>query len=305
MNQWIYPLAVFLGGACFGVLSTFVKLAYGQGFGLAQVTGSQFIAGTLLIWLLVLFTKKQKVSIKRFSTIAFGGIPMALTGIFYYQSLQTLDASLAIIFLFQFVWIGTLVEYLIDHKKPSKQKLFTIFMLLIGSILAAGVLSNGFSNLSITGMVWGLLAACSFSAFAYVSGTVGKELPPIQRSAIFALGGLITTFVIFPPIFYFDFATAAAITPYSLFLGLFGVMLPPLLFAIGMPHVGAGLGTILSSSELPVALFMSLVFLDEKLQLAQWIGVCIIVVAIIFGNRPNAKGKANSFQENPGKMKAS
>ncbi|MCM3177444.1 EamA family transporter [Cytobacillus horneckiae] len=305
MNQWIYPLAVFLGGACFGVLSTFVKLAYGEGFVLAEVSGSQFIAGTLLIWLLLLFTKKKKISVKRFLFIALSGIPMGLTGIFYYQSLQTLEASLAIIFLFQFVWIGTLLEYLIDHKKPTNQKLIAIFILLIGSILAAGVLTNGFSNLSLSGVAWGLLSACSFSAFAYISGTVGRELPPIQRSAIFALGGLLITMVIFPPVFLFDLQTVTAIAPYGLFLGLFGVMLPPLLFAIGMPHVGAGLGTILTSSELPVALFMSLVFLGENLQLVQWIGVCIIIVGIIFGNFPVSKRKERSITETSEKLNAS
>ncbi|KGA97490.1 multidrug DMT transporter permease [Alkalihalobacillus alcalophilus ATCC 27647 = CGMCC 1.3604] len=284
MKQSIYPLAVLLGGACFGVLSTFVKLAYAQGFQLAEVTGSQFIIGTLLIWLLVLFTKKQKITGKRFAILAAGGIPMGLTGIFYYQSLQTLDASLAIIFLFQFVWVGTLLEYILDKKKPSKQKLGSIFLLIIGSILAAGVISGGFANISMIGIVWGILAAISFSSFAYVSGNVGRELPPIQRSAIFAVGGLIITFIIFPPLFLLEPTTVMAIAPYGLLLGLFGVTLPPLLFAIGMPHVGAGLGTILSSSELPVALLMSILILNEQVLFSQWVGVVIIIFGIIFGN---------------------
>ncbi|MEC1259710.1 DMT family transporter [Bacillus swezeyi] len=297
MKNWTFPVAVFLGGACFGVLSTFVKLAYEQGFELSEVTGSQFLVGTILIWLLVLFTKKEKISIKRFILIALGGIPMGLTGIFYYQSLQTLDASLAIIFLFQFVWIGTLLEYVIDQKKPSKQKLIAIGIILIGSIFSAGVLSFQFTKISLIGMVWGLIAACSFSAFAYVSGTVGKELPPIQRSATFTIGGLIITFLIFPPVFLFDPNTVSAIAPFGLFLGLFGVTLPPLFFSIGMPYVGAGLGTILSSSELPVALCMSLVFLDEQFQLTQWIGVCIVIAGIIYGNKPHSIRDSNKSQE--------
>lgn len=129
-----------------------------------------------------------------------------------------------------------------------------------------------------------MLAALSFSIFAYISSTVGKEVPPIQRSAVFAIGGLLITFVIFPPVFLADVATVTALLPYGLFLGLFGVTLPPLLFAIGMPHVGAGLGTILTSSELPVALLMSVLVLQEELVPLQWLGVCIIILGIIYGN---------------------
>ncbi|KMK75057.1 EamA family transporter [Alkalihalobacillus pseudalcaliphilus] len=284
MKQFIYPLAVLLGGACFGVLSTFVKLAYEQGFNLAQVTGGQFIIGTILIWFLVLISKKRTVTFKRFSQLVLGGIPMALTGIFYYQSLQTLDASLAIIFLFQFVWVGTLLEYLLDKKKPSKNKMSAILLLIIGSVLAAGVLSSGFEKLALSGAIWGILASISFSSFAYVSGRVGAELPPIQRSAIFATGGLITTLLIFPPVFLFEPSTVISLAPYGLFLGIFGVTLPPLLFAIGMPHVGTGLGTILSSSELPVALLMSILILQEQVAWIQWLGVLIISIGIVIGN---------------------
>lgn len=284
MKQSMYPLAVLIGGACFGVLSTFVKLAYGEGFELAEVSGSQFLAGTLLIWLIFLFTKKQKISFKRFSFLVLCGVPTGLTGIFYYQSLQSLNASLAIIFLFQFVWIGTAIEFIIDRKKPGMKKLRAILLLLIGSFLATGILSQGFNDFSLVGAGWGILAALSFSIFAYISSTVGKEVPPIQRSAVFAIGGLLITFVIFPPVFLADAATVTALLPYGLFLGLFGVTLPPLLFAIGMPHVGAGLGTILTSSELPVALLMSVLVLQEELVPLQWLGVCIIILGIIYGN---------------------
>lgn len=293
MKQSMYPLAVLIGGACFGVLSTIVKLAYAEGFVLAEVSGSQFLAGTLLIWLLFLFTKKRKITFKRFSFLVLCGVPTGLTGIFYYQSLQSLNASLAIIFLFQFVWIGTLIEFIVDKKRPGKKKVNAILLLLVGSFLATGILSQGFNDFSLVGAGWGMLAALSFSTFAYISSTVGKEVPPIQRSAVFAIGGLLITFLIFPPVFLAEPETVSALIPYGVFLGLFGVTLPPLLFAIGMPHVGAGLGTILTSSELPVALLMSVLILEEKLLPLQWFGVCIIIIGIIYGNRTH-KGKGNT-----------
>ncbi|MBU8907586.1 EamA family transporter [Desertibacillus haloalkaliphilus] len=290
MKLWQYAVIVFLGGCCFGVLSTFVKLAYAAGFSLAEVTGSQFLFGTMLIWTIVLFTKKVKINRKQSVQLLLSGAPMGLTGVFYYQSLQTLEASLAIIFLFQFVWIGTLLEWGIAKKTPTKSKLVAITILLLGSALASGVLREGVASLSWQGAVWGMLAAITFATFIYVSGSVGQGLPPVFKSAMLSSGGLIVVLLLFPPLFLGDLSVLVGVAPYGMFLGLFGVALPPLLFSIGMPQVGPGLGTILSAAELPVAVIMSAVVLAEVVTFLQWIGVLLILLAITFANIGTIKG---------------
>ncbi|MHC0038376.1 EamA family transporter [Pseudoneobacillus sp. C159] len=284
MKAWHYALIVFLGGCSYGVLSTVVKLAYSAGFVMSQVTGSQLLMGTMILWLIVLFTKKQKLTIKQTIKLLISGIPVGLTGVFYYKSLQTLDASLAIVFLFQFVWIGTLLEWVIARKKPSFGKLISVAVLVLGTILSAGVLTEGMSDIPLNGVVWGMLSALSFSAFIYISSSVGNELPPVQKSAILSTGGLITVMLLFPPTFLINMDVLVAVTPYGIFLGLFGVVVPPLLFSIGMPHVGPSLGTILTASELPVAVIASMLVLGEKVIASQWLGVLVILVGICFGN---------------------
>ncbi|GBK61965.1 hypothetical protein PbDSM24746_19690 [Paenibacillus macerans] len=47
--------------------------------------------------------------------------------------------------------------------------------------------------------------------------------------------------------------------PYGLALGVFGVVLPPLLFSIGMPHVGFGLGTIFHLMFQPAACLCTII----------------------------------------------
>jgi drug/metabolite transporter (DMT)-like permease len=284
MKTWHYALIVFLGGASYGILSTVVKLAYSKGFIMSQVTGSQLLMGTLILWLAVLFTKKQKVTLAQTIKMIVSGIPVGLTGVFYYQSLQTLDASLAIVFLFQFVWIGTLLEWLISGKRPTGGKILSIVILVMGTVLSAGIITDGVTELPRVGIMWGMLSAITFSAFLYISSSVGNELPPVQKSAMLSIGGLITVMVLFPPTFLLDIHVLSGIAPYGIFLGLFGVVLPPVLFAIGMPRVGVGLGTILSASELPVAVIVSSIVLSEKVMMIQWLGVAVILGGIALGN---------------------
>jgi len=291
-----YALIVFLGGCCYGVLSTFVKLAYSAGFSAPQVTGAQYFFGTVLIWVIFLFSKKKKLTLKQIVILLSSGIPFGLNGLFYYQSLKTLDASLAIIFLFQFVWIGTIFEWIFHKRKPSKQKLSSIAILLIGSILAANIISKEGTVITVQGAIWGMLAALGFATFIFLSGSVQKDTPPILKSTLLSTGALIVVLIFYPPTFLFDVSVLSDIVPYGLFLGLFGVALPPLLFSIGMPHIGPGLGTILTGSELPVAMIMSSIILSEYVGWSQWVGVLLILGGIIIGNIRYRKRKIEKIE---------
>lgn len=101
MHKGFYALIVFSAGACYGVLSTFVKMAYAAGLTLTDVSGMQCLFGMLFLWLAALFTVKRRPSPFRILSLAAIGIPMALTTISYYHSLETLSASMAVVFLFQ------------------------------------------------------------------------------------------------------------------------------------------------------------------------------------------------------------
>ncbi|KPB03251.1 EamA family transporter [Bacillus sp. CHD6a] len=284
MKTWHYALMVFLGGCCLGILSTFVKLAYAAGYSTSEVTGSQVLVGTLIIWIVTIFIRKKKLHITQTLKLVLAGIPMGLTGLLYYQSLQTLEASLAIICLFQFIWIGTLMEWIFYKKRPSSGKILSIVILLSGSVLAAGLFEDKVESISYLGVLWGILSAFTFSIFIFLSGIIGKDIPAIQKSALLSTGGLIVTFILYPPFFLVDLPAVLGIAPYGFVLGIFGVVLPPILFSIGMPHVGPGLGTILTASELPVAVIMSALVLSEHISMYQWAGVGIILGGIGVSN---------------------
>lgn len=296
MKKWYYALIVFLGGCSYGLLSTFVKMAYAAGFSTAHVVASQYTVGIVFMFIAYLLSKKVNITMKRAFQVIVAGLPMGLTGTFYYLSLQTLDASIAIIFLFQFIWIGSLLELIFYKKRPSLLTIVSIMILLIGSFLASGFFAAE-KSFPPEGVIWGMLSAFSFAAFIFVSGTVAKELPPIQKSMLISTGGFITICFIFPPTFLFDATTFFHIIGYGFFLAFFGVFLPPLLFAIGMPKVGPGLGTILSASELPVALLMSSLVLGEFVSGLQWFGAIIILLGIVLGNSSFEKSGVRKRQK--------
>lgn len=281
MNLWFYILLAFLGGVSFGVPSSFVKLAYSSGFNVADVVGAQFFFGASILWVMALFSGKIRITFHTIIKLLLAGTPMALTTLFYYQSLHYLDASIAIIILFQFTWLGVLGEWIVDKIRPTSGKIISIILLLGGSLLAVNVINAPLQTIPIQGVLWGLLAATSFTVFIFVSGRVGIHINPLKKSLYMATGAFLVSLFIYPPLFLVNGSMTGDFLIWGLILGLFGVAFPPLLYSISLPHISSGLGTILSASELPTSVILSMIILYEHVSWLQWMGIIIILFGMI------------------------
>lgn len=289
MRALLHAFLVILGGCSFGLLAPIVKLGALHGISTVDSTRMQLFVGFSLLLMINLLFVRYRLSRNTFIKLLFSGIPMGLTTTFIYKSLNYLDASIAIVLLFQYVWMGLVAELLLTKQKPTKEKIISATLVLIGSLFAVNIFDAQFAYLPLMGIVWGLLAAVSFAAFLFVSGQVATYVPPLRKSMVMALGGLISILIIYPPIDINLLETNVQFWTQGLILGVFGAVLPPLLFSISMPVVGNALGTILSSSELPTTIIMSAIILSEHISSFQVIGIIIILGAIVLANIPHLK----------------
>lgn len=282
-------VAVFLGAASFGILSTFVKKAYAQGFDLGEVTGVQALFGMLLLWLLLLgiflFHRAYfRTSVPKSSKwkMLFSGISTGAVSLLYYKCVQLVPASLAIVLLMQYIWIGQLIEIIFFKQRPTVKHIGGIAVILGATMLATGLFEQELAKIDPIGILYGLLAATAYALFIMVNGRVGNDYPPLQKSAFMVSGACLFIFILLQPFSVFELDTLQTLWPYGLLLSVFGTVLPPVLFAYGMPKTGVSLGGILSAVELPVAVCMSYVVLQEDVSALQFIGVaCILAVVIL------------------------
>lgn len=276
---------VALGAASYGILATFVKLAYDEHFTTSEVTFSQYLLGFAGIGLLNLFSKKQagkSVSAGQAGQLMLAGTSMGFTGTFYYYSVQYVPVSLAIVLLMQTVWMGVVAEMILEKRPPSWLKAGGALLVCAGSILATDAVHN-LEVLDWRGIGWGLLAALSYTVFVVASNRIAPDLPSLQRSFWLMTGALIlVTCVALPGLLEkFD---PRVIWRYGLLLSLFGTILPPLLFTAGMPLTGLGLGTIITALEIPVSVSMAYFILGESVISTQWLGIGVILSAIVLMN---------------------
>lgn len=294
-------LLVLFGACSFGILSTFVKLAYTEGYTLGDVTGTQAFFGAVMLWILHFIQNKtssntQKQPLKtHWLKLVGAGTFTGLVSLTYYQCVKFVPASLAIILLMQFVWISVLLELLIYKKKPTKAQLLAIVFILAGTVLASGFTNTKLEDINMAGVAFGLLAALCYAVFLMLNGKLGNEYPPLQKSALMITGACILIFIVLPPHFLFNGALGGSLLKWGMILAVFGTVIPPLCFAAGIPKAGFTLSSILSSAELPVAVSMSALVLHEEVGLIRWLGVLIILGAMLLPNLENIK-KGNIFK---------
>ena len=77
-------------------------------------------------------------------------------------------------------------------------------------------------------------------------------------------------------------------------LALFGTILPPLLYTAGMPKIDVGLGAIISSIELPAAVLMAYFLLNEQVDIGQWLGIVLILMAVVQMNLKKRRQRKRS-----------
>lgn len=292
---------VALGATSYGMLATFVKIAYGDGYTTAEVTTSQFIYGIIGILILNLIQKVKnknktpKASKKNIFQLMLAGTSLGMTSIFYYLAVKYIPVSIGIVLLMQTVWIGVLLEWFLDKKAPSFQKIISVLIVLIGTALAINIFKIDFNDSNNNwplGILFGLLAAASFTTTMFTANRVATAISPTQRSLYMILGGavIVFTFAIFTQVTPFNFEIFAK---WGIIMALFGTIIPPMLLNAGFPLTGIGLGSIVSALELPVSVMMAYTLLNEKVDPLQWFGIALIILAIIIMN-VNFKKKAET-----------
>lgn len=273
---------IIIASSSYGILSTIVKLAMGAGYSAGEAITSQYIFGFLLMLIIMLIKEREIPRINRDGAIIlfFAGLFTAMTGIVYGQALIYLPASLAVVMLFQFTWIGTFIDCALKRRLPSRIESISLFILFVGTILAAGVIDADLSSIPLKGWILGLLSALSFAIFIQFNARQVEGVSNISRAFIISIIALtVISFVLNPEIIW-NGKLASGLWVHGLALGLFGIVLPIILFSIAAPKVGGALTSILSAMELPVAVIVSVIVLHESLTVLQVLGIVFVLLGM-------------------------
>lgn len=281
MKQWIYPLMVVFAASCYGILSTIVKLAIRDGFTAPEAVTAQYFIGFFLALIIFIIVRHKIPKFGGGMTLILAGLFTATTGTVYGQAVTYMPASIAVVMLFQFTWIGMLFDCIARRRLPKRVEVISLLFLFGGTIFAAGVIGQDISDIPWQGWAWGMASAVSFASFVMINQ---KQVDGMDTETRLLFTSFIAAIAIFffqsPEVVWNGTLFGGGLWVYGLILGLFGIVIPIYLFSIAVPKVGTAAASILSAAELPVAVTVSVILLSEPLSILQILGIAIILVGM-------------------------
>ena len=291
---------VFLGGASYGAMATTYKLSYAAGFTSNQVVAGQGWTSCFLFAVAFLIGMARgkrwrpigaKCTLK---LLGLGGLTCT-TSILYCYAMSVLPVPVALTLLFQFTWIGTVIQVVMTRKPPALAQVIAAGVILVGTVFASGVYQTGIIGYDPMGLACGFCAAISCALFVTLSGKVAAPCSTEQRGFIVCAGVVVGSHLVCP-----DFIVSGVLlqgyAPYAFVCGLFGMLVPVMLFGLGAPHLSAGMSTIMTSAELPAGLLVAMVVLGTPISPVEWLGVATILAGVCIAQIRGKKHAGGSVE---------
>lgn len=298
-RQIIASLQVFLGGASYGVMATTYKLAYAAGFTSNQVVAGQAWVALALFALLVLLNRARgkrlaKLDVKTVLKLMGLGMLTCTTSILYCYAMSVLPAPVALTLLFQFTWVGLVIQAIATRRAPHACQIASAVVIMAGTVFASGLYSTDLGSLDPVGIACALGASVSCALFVTLSGKVPADCSPAQRGMTVVAGSALLSLAACPS-FLPSGVLFQGFAPYAAIAALFALFFPVILFGLGTPHLPSGLCTILSAAELPMGLLVSMIVLGTPMGAIEWAGVATVLAGVVIAQLPSLASHRPQF----------
>ena len=279
-------ILVFIAGASYGFIVPVVKLGAAAGISPAGYIPSQYLIA-IAACAVVMLARRTPVGSARSCLPLIGlGLCTGSTSICYYNAVTLLPSSAALTLLFQYIWISVLIECIHRRKMPFPSSVIAIFIVLIGTVFATGVLDDGGIFLDPVGMAFGLGSAVFYALYLYLSGTLATDKPLILRTFMLAVGGFLVSSVANPTVFVTAFPNIET-WPYSAMLSCLGILIPTSLINYASPRLSAGMVSIMASSELPMGILAAWWIVADKPSGLTLFGALLVLGGIVIKQAPS------------------
>jgi len=290
MQKLTASIFILIASISYGSLGIIAKFAYADGVDPKML--ALFQMGFGLLFFLLLKPKKiigfLDISKKSIFFLSIGGFMSALTAYFYYRSLGSLSASIAIIMLFQFVWIGLALELIYKKRLPTTVEMASILLCYAGTFLSVGMDGQS-SEAQFSGLIFGFISGAAFAVYIFFSSTLCLQEESDTRTFWIILSAFLGILVL--TCMELSFEHLMATIKWGAVCGFLGVLVPFYIYAVFSPRIGAAATSLIGSAELPSALALSVLLLGERLSGFQIIGSLLVVFAVFAVFMVEAKAK--------------
>ena len=274
----------------FGTAGIFVKLAQRTGMDSISLLTVQYMLAVILMFSFAIIKDRKSLIIDRKSLLhlaILGVVGNTFMTVFYYLAFEYLPVAMVTMLLYTYPVLVLLFTCFFEKKNINLKKVMAIFIAFFGCLCALNIIGGNF-NYSKQGIIFGLLSAV-FYAFMNIYSE--KKLYSVNSLAINAYSTLFSLIILCLykfPTFAFNDGIRSESFVYIIMLAIFCEILPLTFLYAAIKYIGALKVSIISNLEIPTAMLVAFIFLNEKITFIQFCGSVLIIYAVYL-IRPESK----------------
>ncbi|MBC8012247.1 MAG: DMT family transporter [Burkholderiales bacterium] len=271
-----------LVGAMWGLHGPAIKLAFAAGFTFPQLVLGEYLVGATVFCAAVAWRRLPVPRGRRFWTILLAASVVACgVPLFLFWAYRLGPVSIGATLLFLYVPFTQLLNFFVTRRRPPGVELASAGLVITGAVIAADFVGTANAD-NLRGAPLAVLAALCFAAFFVLTARIGREGTAELRSGVCCVVSCGMMLVIAGAAGWslLPAVPSGVALAWLLTLGVLGQVIPVFLLVHFGPRTGSALGSILTSTELPVAVIASAILLGDKVGPAQIAGVALVLFGI-------------------------
>jgi drug/metabolite transporter (DMT)-like permease len=281
-------LLAVTGAVGFASKGVFAKALYASGWSVDSVLLLRALCAVPCMVLWTVLTQGARVlripDARALGWTAFAGIACYYFGATWdFEALKLIDASVERVLLFSYPSIVVIIDAILYKRLPQGSILGALLITYAGILMVVTGLDLHILRGNLAGA--GLVLACAVTSAAYY--VAGDRWARAIGSAAFSVYALAAaTLCLTARHLYNGQHWQITVTGQTtaLFIGLVicATVVPMLAMAEGVRRLGAPRASVVSTVGPPTTILLGAWLLQERLSLAQWLGVALIVGGILF-----------------------
>jgi drug/metabolite transporter (DMT)-like permease len=279
---WPAALAAISGCAMVGVMPLVARQLYAAGLSAPSML---FWRYCLALIALAIAAASVQLDLRRvwrngaWRIALVGGTLGAAQTLCFWESIKTLDTSIAVLLFYTYPALTLVLERLVFKEPIHPRAAMCIAVILLGAALITGPGLKG-GTIDPRGLFWAVPSPLIYALYLAITARLLRGHPPVL-GAFGLFSGMAVTFGIAAGFIGLDVPADSAGWLLLLFIGLGPGALTITLFSYSVARLGASGFAILANAELVTVVLIGTLVLGEEVTLGRAIGGALIVGGIL------------------------
>mgnify|MGYP000854500328 CR=1 FL=1 len=231
---------------------------------------------------------KHRVQLLRqWRLLVVGALAVAVYPLAFYASMRLAGVTIGtVVTIGSAPLLSALIENRMDGLRLTKRWVCGAALGLIGMVLICLAEGNGHNHSGVSssilmGVLLGLAAGFTYALYSWAAWRMMQQTLPSRAvmGSMFGIGGL----MLMPVLIVTGAPLLASVTNFSVgaYMALVPMFLGYVCFGYGLARISASTATAITLSEPAVAAVLAVVIVGERLDMAGWVGVGLVISSLL------------------------